>query len=68
VWEGGLLLAGTVGMSYFQKLRRLNKKIAGQSSKIEGQSQELRGLNNTIDKFFGIIAHDLRNPLLAFQG
>lgn len=32
------------------------------------QNRQLLQLNQTKDKFFGIIAHDLRNPLSAFQG
>lgn len=35
--------------------------------KIENQNEQLVQLNHTKDKFFGIIAHDLRSPLLGLQ-
>ena len=68
VAAGSLLFIGSIGFLYFIKLRKLNKQIEAQNLKIEGQNTELRKLNNTKDRFFGIIAHDLRNPLVAFQG
>ncbi len=39
---------------------RLNKKL-------EASEKQLRSLNNDKDKFFGILSHDLRNPLMAFE-
>ena len=36
-------------------------------AKIQDQNVELTQLNQTKDKFFGIIAHDLRSPLLGLQ-
>lgn len=43
------------------QLREMNKKI-------NEQNQELAAINATKDKFFSIIAHDLKNPLSAFIG
>lgn len=37
-------------------------------AKIESQNLQLSNLNQTKDKFFGIIAHDLRSPLIGLQG
>ncbi|MEQ9299360.1 MAG: HAMP domain-containing sensor histidine kinase [Cyclobacteriaceae bacterium] len=43
-----------------------------QKKKINAQlvqrQNELEQLNATKDRFFGIIAHDLRNPVISFQG
>lgn len=41
------------------------KKI---KSKVQEQNSQLTNLNQTKDKFFGIIAHDLRSPLIGLQG
>ncbi|MBA4055497.1 MAG: hypothetical protein C0490_12350, partial [Marivirga sp.] len=36
--------------------------------KIRERTAELQRLNNTKDKFFSIISHDLRGPVTSFQG
>lgn len=52
----------------------LEKKIAERTSKIEAQKRvieeqvrSLEELHQTKDKFFGIIAHDLRGPLISLK-
>ncbi len=55
----GVIFLG--GIFFFQQLRR--NKV-----KIEAQNETLAQLNQTKDKFFGIVSHDLRSPLVAFQG
>ncbi len=44
----------------FRKIKKANKQIAIQNS-------QLADLNQTKDKFFGIIAHDLRSPIIGLQ-
>lgn len=50
-------IAKLMGSSFDQ-----NQKIEEQYEKIQKQNRELEDLNATKDKFFSIIAHDLRNP------
>ncbi|MCB8964987.1 MAG: cyclic nucleotide-binding domain-containing protein [Bacteroidales bacterium] len=44
------------------ELTRKNLEIRIQKEELEVQRKELESLNQTKDKFFAIIAHDLRNP------
>ncbi len=44
------------------------KKVADRTKLIEQQNTELTELNATKDKFFSIIAHDLRSPFTAIIG
>ncbi len=54
----GILL---VGGYLFAQLRKTKRKI-------ESQNTQLQQLNTTKDKFFGIIAHDIRSPIVALKG
>ncbi|MFK7972499.1 MAG: tetratricopeptide repeat protein [Bacteroidia bacterium] len=56
-----LLALLILGVFLYQKLRT-NKM------KIESQNADLQELNATKDKFFSIIAHDLRSPVSALEG
>lgn len=53
----GILL---VGGYLFLKLRQAQKKLTA-------QNRQLQQLNQTKDKFFGIIAHDIRSPMAALD-
>lgn len=68
-----LLLAMLLYSRYSSKkkanelLEKKNSEIAAANSELEQLNQKLYDANNTKDKFFSIISHDLRNPLYWFR-
>ncbi len=66
-----LLLLGLLAFVLFrnnQKEKRSNLLLSEQKEEITSQRDQLSDLNNTKDRFFSIISHDLRGPVNAFQG
>lgn len=52
---------------YFDKLK-LSRELEAKNKRIEESENELRTLNAAKNKFFSIIAHDLKNPLHTIMG
>lgn len=57
----GLLGILLIGGYLFRQLQKTRKQL-------ENQNVQLTQLNATKDKFFGIIAHDIRSPITALDG
>ena len=55
-----LLAILLVGGYLFLKLRQAQQKLSA-------QNRQLQHINQTKDKFFGIIAHDIRSPMVALD-
>lgn len=47
---------------------KMNQLISSQKLETESQRDQLELLNETKDKFFSIISHDLRSPVANFKG
>jgi signal transduction histidine kinase len=57
----GLLGILLIGGYLYQQLRKTRKQL-------ESQNTQLTQLNDTKDRFFGIIAHDIRGPITSLDG
>lgn len=66
-----LLLTGIfafITLKNYREKNRINQLLESQAVQLTDQKEELERLNDTKDKFFSIISHDLRGPVNSFMG
>ena len=61
------LLAFFIFRGYRNK-QKANQLLASKNKEIESQKEELEQLNQTKDRIFAILGHDMRKPTIAFRG
>lgn len=66
-YEMELMNAKRKSEELLTQLSKLNKELTSNIQVIAEQSQQLEKLNATKDKFFSIVAHDLRSPLSSLK-
>jgi len=66
-YELELLNAKRKSEELLEQLSNANKELKSNIQVIEEQSQQLEELNATKDKFFSIVAHDLKSPLNSLK-
>ncbi len=62
-----LVLVFYISVRYFDR-QKSNRLLMAQNRKIEKSERELQKLNAAKNKFFSIIAHDLKNPFHTVMG
>jgi signal transduction histidine kinase len=68
---GGLTLLMLLAFVLYynnRRFKKVNALLEEQYSEIQRQAQQLSNINNTKDKLFSIISHDLRSPVASLKG
>ncbi len=63
-----MIIVSIVLYSFYRLKSRTNTQLMHKTEEISELNLKLNHLNNTKDKFFSIIAHDLRSPFNAIMG
>lgn len=55
-------------LTLYQTKMRANRKLRGYNEQVQQQNRDLEVANSAKNRFFSIVAHDLKNPLASFMG
>ena len=55
-------------LTLYQTKMRANRKLRAYNEQVQQQNKELEVANSAKNRFFSIVAHDLKNPLASFMG
>ena len=66
------ILAGLLGVGFVFMIFKRRQQVSNQEREkleriVSERTKELKSLNETKDRLFAILAHDLRNPVIAFE-
>lgn len=61
------LLVLSLALLAYRRLQSRRKKLEEKNQVIAQQKSELESLNTIKDRLFGVISHDLRNPMVTLQ-
>lgn len=68
IFAVALFFLSVVLVYFFLQYRKANRKLSRNNTLLEDQNNRLQNLNASMNRFFSIMAHDIKNPLSTTMG